>query len=127
MKLITHLQETHSHTSILSKLTKLLTFWHHDPPNPTIDLSGQADVAIDAMIHFFYHGDYYPNNYDADTAHFDADRDFHADVLRVAKVYEVKELEEIATELLEKANGLSSAKSAEEVLESGESGCAQKS
>lgn len=77
-------------------------FWDHKPKTIEINITGD-DVAVEAMVHFFYHGNYLPDNYDADTAKFDKDAGFHVAVMMMAKAYEVKELEALAQGLMEKA------------------------
>lgn len=80
----------------------MATFWDHKPKTIEINIAGD-DVAVEAMVHFFYHGNYLPDNYDADTAKFDKDAGFHVAVMMMAKAYEVKELEALAQKLMEKA------------------------
>jgi hypothetical protein len=75
----------------------------HKDESITVDVSGDDDVAMEAMVHFFYHGDYYPSNYIMDEARFDADSGFHHAVLQVALAYGVNDLQILATELKEKA------------------------
>lgn len=54
-------------------------------------------------MHFFYHGDYLPDNYGADQARFDGDFGFHAAVRDLAGEYGVEELRALAGVLLERA------------------------
>lgn len=83
---------------------KMLTF-SHKTESIMLDVTGEEDVAVEAMIHFLYHGDYYPDNYDTKKAGFDGDADFHAAVGRVAKAYGVEKLVVLAKELESKAKG----------------------
>lgn len=98
--------------SLLAKLARYLGLVHHK--NVEIHISGD-DKAIDALVHFFYHGDYLPTNYSADKVRFDLDTDFHAEVLRVATAYDVLDLMVLAKNLKEKASRAVDAQSAEEV------------
>lgn len=87
-----------------TKLTKTLIFWRdRGQKNIEIDLSGHGNKAVNAMIHFFYHADYYPDSYETDRERFDRDDHFHLAVLKAAMTFEVKALETVAAGLLAKA------------------------
>lgn len=58
---------------------------------------------MEALVHFFYHGDYLPDGYDADMDKFKMDTAFHGAVLGIAKAYGVEKLQVLSEGLLKRA------------------------
>lgn len=103
-KLTTHQIAAAEPPSLVGRLIKTLSFWNHhkDSENLTIPITGE-DVAVEALVHFFYHGDYLPDGYDVDMDKFDKDMEFHTAVQQVARAYGVKQLGVLARYHLAKA------------------------
>ncbi|CZT23427.1 uncharacterized protein RCC_09141 [Ramularia collo-cygni] len=94
-------------TTLVAKIINAITFWNNKAQHHSITIEGE-DVAVAAMVHFFYHGNYYPDKYGKDAAvtmKFDKDLEFHTSVLKVAEAYKVKVLVDLAQKSMKKAGG----------------------